>query len=99
MQAENERRLQELNAKYQEELQTKQDLEKKLQQVQSSLLDIETTFPQELQQIRDKVQQAKATTVEYEQKTEKLVKELNELKARAAGLAQQKEKALEQQAA
>ena len=65
-------------------MQRKKELEERLAEVRAELSNIENTFPKELQGLRQRIQQAKQETEEYEGKTKALANELRELKAKAA---------------
>ena len=62
----------------------KQELDDKLAKVKAELSNIENQFPAELTTLKQKINQAKQETAEYEKKTNELAAQLRELKAKAS---------------
>lgn len=65
---------------YEQEQKKKNELEGNLKAVKQELEDIETSFPKEITDLKQKIVDAKKTTEEYEEKTKALADELRQLK-------------------
>jgi len=74
-------KLKELTVIYELEQKKKNDLESNLKAVKQDLEDIETHFPKEIQELKQRIVDSKKTTEEYEEKTKALAEELRALKA------------------
>ena len=84
LQETNKQQLDALNQQYEEEMARKHDLDNKLAKVKQDLSNIENTFPTELTNLKNRINQAKQETLEYEKKTNDLAQQLRELKAKAS---------------
>jgi len=65
---------------YESEQKKKNELEQNLKKVKEELEDIETQFPKEIMDLKQKINEAKKTTEEFEEKTKAVADELRHLK-------------------
>jgi hypothetical protein len=72
--------LKDLAIVYESEQKKKNELEHQLKRVKQELEDIETQFPKEILDLKQKIIDAKKTTEEFEDKTKVLADELRILK-------------------
>jgi len=66
---------------YESEQRKKNELDQGLKSLRNELEDIDVAFPQEINDYKKQIANAKLTTSEYEEKTKKLAEELKVLKA------------------